>query len=120
MSGALVHAAGPHRLEPTLVSSPGELTWGPLRVDLVRGVARAGDAEMELQPLQLRLLAFLMLNAEATVTREDLRVNLFKAAQDRRSTGIARQISVLRDRLGEYSSLIATERGGYALRPARA
>ncbi len=96
--------------------TPGALTWGALHVDLVRGVARVDDHELELQTLQLRILAFLMLRQGAIVTREELRVNVFRAAQAPRSTGIARQVSVLRARLGCFAFLITTERGGYALR----
>lgn len=101
---------------PKLEAAPGALAWGPLHVDLVRGVARVEGGELELQTLQLRILAFLMLRAGAIVTREELRVNLFRASQAPRSTGIARQVSVLRARLGRFACLIATERGGYTLR----
>jgi DNA-binding response OmpR family regulator len=99
-----------------LRTAPGELAWGPLRVDLIRGLAQAGELELRLQSLQLRILALLMLHAGEVVRSEQLRRDIFRAAQAPRSTGIARQISVLRARLGPFARFIATERGGYALR----
>jgi DNA-binding response OmpR family regulator len=105
---------------PSLDVTPGALTWGPLHVDLVRGVAHVAGGALELQTLQLRILAFLMLRDGAVVTREELRVNLFRAAQAPNSTGITRQVSVLRARLGRFAFLVATERGGYALRYSNA
>jgi DNA-binding response OmpR family regulator len=119
LQAALAHPPSPDHgasFRPHLEVAPGALAWGPLHVDLVRGVARVDDRELELQTLQLRILAFLMLRAGAIVTREELRVNLFRATQAPRSTGITRQVSVLRAQLGRFACLIATERGGYALR----
>jgi DNA-binding response OmpR family regulator len=95
---------------------PGQLSWGPLSIDLVRGVVWGNRRELALQPLQIRILAFLMLNAGRVVTCEELRSDVFRAAQAPRSSGIARQICVLRSRLGPFGSLVTTEPGGYALR----
>lgn len=96
-------------------SSAGIATWGSLEVDLVRGTARAHGELIELQPLQLRLLGYLLLNAGRLVAREELRQNVFRTAQHARSTSIARQISVLRERLGQSAPAIVTLPGGYGL-----
>lgn len=93
----------------------GELAWGPLRVDLVRGFANLGEVEVAMQPLQLRILAFLLMRAECIVTCEDLRRNVFRVAQAPGSTSIARQICVLRSQLGPFAGLLTTEPGGYAI-----
>jgi DNA-binding response OmpR family regulator len=101
---------------------PIDLSWGPLRVDLLRGRASAGGSELNLQPLQLRMLAFLVQNAERLISHEQLRAQVFRVAQAKHSTGIARQVCLLRASLGPLRGLIRTVRGGYILGgpPARA
>jgi DNA-binding response OmpR family regulator len=95
---------------------PGVLKAGPIAVDLIGGVALVGDDVVELQPLQLRILGLLVARAGHVVTHEELRASVFRAHQLAESTSIARQICVLRTRLGNLRRHIVTERDGYSLR----
>jgi two-component system OmpR family response regulator len=94
-------------------SARGVVHWGPLRIDFVAGLAELNEQDLALQPLQLRILGYLIRHAGRVITREELRRSVFRATQARRSSSIARQISVLRKALGPLGGLIATVRGGY-------
>lgn len=97
-------------------AAPGVLTCGPIGVDLLGGVALLGDDIVDLQPLQLRILGLLVARAGHVVTHDELRATVFRAHQLAESTSIARQICVLRTRLGDFRRFIVTERSGYVLR----
>jgi two-component system phosphate regulon response regulator PhoB len=92
-----------------------DLNWGPLQLDFVRQSVHVDDQEITLSPLQLRLLAHLVRSAGRRVTRAELREHVFRVAQTRHSTSIARQICVLRSKLGPAGSLIVTALGGYGV-----
>jgi DNA-binding response OmpR family regulator len=98
-----------------VAGNPGNLTFGPIAVDFLRQSARVDGREVELQPLQLRLLGYLIRNAGRAVSSEELRSEVFRVVQSPGSTSVARQICVLRERLGNAGALIVTTRGGYAL-----
>ena len=93
----------------------GVLAWGPLRVDFVRQSVEIDGREILLQPLQLRLLGYLVRHQGRCVAHCELREQVFRVAQSQRSTSIARQVSVLRGRLGATGSLIVTVPGGYGI-----
>jgi len=93
----------------------GSLAWGPLRVDFLRQSVHVDGREVALQPLQVRLLGYLVRHVGRCVAREELREQLFRVAQSHRSTSLARQISVLRNRLGSAGALIVTSSSGYGL-----
>src|SRR5262245_43045045 len=104
--------AGSARPQPR---SGADMRWGPLASDFVRQSVRIEGREIALQPLQLRLLGFLMRSAGRRVSREELRAHVFRSAQQLGSTNVARQICLLRARLGTDGALIVTVPGGYAL-----
>jgi len=91
------------------------LDWGPLRLDFVRQSVCIHGRESSLQPLQLRLLGYLVQHAGRLVAREELQRQVFRVAHHHGSTSLARQVSVLRRELGEAGALIATHRGGYGI-----
>jgi DNA-binding response OmpR family regulator len=91
------------------------LTCGPIAVDFLRQSARVDGREIELQPLQLRLLGYLIRNVGRALSSEELRSEVFRVVQSPGSTSVARQICVLRERLGDAGALIVTTRGGYAI-----
>ena len=93
----------------------GIVSWGPLHVDLLAGFARVHGEVIELQPLQLRILGYLVVNAGKTVTSEELRREVFRTTQAARSTSVARQISALRARLAHARHLLVTVPGGYGI-----
>jgi DNA-binding response OmpR family regulator len=81
----------------------------------VGGFVEVDGAEVPLQPIPLRILGYFIQNAGEVVTRDELRRLLFRVAQAGRSTGIPRQICVLRRQLGPFGSAIQSARGGYRL-----
>jgi DNA-binding response OmpR family regulator len=93
----------------------GVLDWGPLRLDFVRQSVHVHGRETSLQPLQLRLLGYLVQHAGRRVSHDELRKQVFRVAQRPGSTSLARQVSVLRCRLGAAGSLIVTVPGGYGI-----
>jgi DNA-binding response OmpR family regulator len=97
------------------VGVAGNLICGPIVVDFLRQSARVAGEEIMLQPLQLRLLGYLIRNAGRAVSNEELRSEVFRAVQRPGSTGVARQICVLRERLGTAGTLIETSAGGYRI-----
>jgi DNA-binding winged helix-turn-helix (wHTH) protein len=84
------------------------VSWGPIEVDLLGGFAQLPDRLIELQPLQLRILGFLVGNAGRIVSRGELSAKVFRVAQRVASTSLARQISIIRTRLGPAKNLIVT------------
>jgi two-component system OmpR family response regulator len=93
----------------------GSLSCGPIAVDFLRQSARVDGREIALQPLQLRLLGYLLRNAGRAVSSEELRSEVFRVVQSPGSTSVARQICVLRERLGAAGALIETSSGGYRI-----
>jgi two-component system, OmpR family, response regulator len=95
------------------------LRVGTLVVDrLERSVWRDGE-EIELLPLQYRLLEFLMLNEGRIVTRTMLLERVWRFSFDPRTNIVETHISHLRGKIdsGPGPSLILTVRGaGYAIR----
>jgi DNA-binding winged helix-turn-helix (wHTH) protein len=99
-----------------LPTAPGTVVWGPITVDLVGGFALVEGAFIELQPLQLRILGLLVVNAGTVVTKSMLRDRVFRIQQADGGTHIERQISVLRTRLGRARGLLVTVPGtGYGI-----
>jgi two-component system OmpR family response regulator len=97
----------------------GGVGCGPIVVDFLRQSIHVDGREIVLQPLQLRLLGYLIRNAGRAVSHDELRAQVFRAFQSTGSTSIARQICVLRDRLGTAGAFIVTTRGGYELDVSR-
>lgn len=96
-------------------AAPATMTWGPISIDFIQGIARVAGELIEAQPLQLRILGLLMANAGTIITHERLLGSVFRAPPASASNSIARQISVLRQKLGPARGLLVTTRGGYGL-----
>ncbi|HEX4182329.1 MAG TPA: response regulator transcription factor [Caulobacteraceae bacterium] len=111
--GALARRpAGPTRDVTTLRS--GEVT-----LDRLGRAARIGEREIDLLPLQFKLLEFLMLNAGRVVTRAMLLQSVWGFSFDPRTNIVETHLSHLRAKIDTPGrpSLITTVRGaGYALR----
>ena len=97
------------------VDAGGCLSWGHLMVDFLRQSVHINGREIALQPLQVRLLGYFVRHAGRPIAREELREQIFRVVQCHGSTSLARQISVLRNRLGAAGALIVTTPGGYGL-----
>jgi two-component system OmpR family response regulator len=95
------------------------LRVGDLLLDRLGRSARLGDREIDLLPLQFKLLEFLMLNEGRVVTRTMLLERVWGFSFDPRTNIVETHISHLRAKIDTSSqpSLITTVRGaGYALR----
>lgn len=92
---------------------PGVVEWGPVSVDLIGAYATFDGRSLDLQPLQLRILAYLVANAGTVVPATAIRERVLRTQSHRRSTSIARQISTLRHHFGK--ELISTIHDGYAI-----
>jgi two-component system OmpR family response regulator len=95
------------------------LRVGDLMLDRLERAVRRDGQEIELLPLQYRLLEFLMLNEGRVVTRTMLLQRVWGFSFDPRTNIVETHISHLRAKIDTSSqpSLITTVRGaGYALR----
>lgn len=93
-----------------------ELSYGSVRLDQRDHVARVNDMVVTMTATEFRLLEYLMLRAEALVTREELAQHVFGGG-DSESNVINVYISNLRKKLGPSGSIVRTIRSaGYTLR----
>lgn len=93
-----------------------ELAYGAVRLDQRDHVARVNGAVVTMTATEFRLLEYLMLRAEALVTREELAQHVFGGG-DSESNVINVYISNLRRKLGPAGAILRTIRSaGYALR----
>jgi two-component system OmpR family response regulator len=95
------------------------LQVGNLTLDRLKRSARIGEREIELLPLQFKLLEFLMLNEGRVVTRTMLLEGVWGFRFDPRTNIVETHISHLRGRIDEpgQPSMIVTVRGaGYSIR----
>jgi two-component system OmpR family response regulator len=95
------------------------LQVGDLVLDRLKRVARVGGREIELLPLQFKLLECLMLNEGRVVTRTMLLEGVWGFRFDPRTNIVETHISHLRGRIDEpgQPSMIVTVRGaGYMIR----
>jgi len=96
-----------------------ELRVGDLVLDRLKRSARVGGREIELLPLQFKLLECLMLNEGRVVTRTMLLEGVWGFRFDPRTNIVETHISHLRGRIDEpgQASMIVTVRGaGYTIR----
>lgn len=97
---------------------PDELRNGHLSVDLLGHRALVAGRELELTPVQFRLLTVLVRNAGRTLTRDQLRESVWDPADEPGSNVVDQAVSGLRTRLAEHHShtCLKTIRGvGYRL-----
>jgi len=93
-----------------------DLAYGDVRLDQRDHVARVNGAVVTMTATEFRLLEYLMLRAEALVTREELAQHVFGGG-DSASNVINVYISNLRRKLGPAGAIVRTIRSaGYALR----
>jgi two-component system OmpR family response regulator len=105
---------------PTLQAREGAaLQVGDLTLDRLKRIASVGGREIELLPLQFKLLEFLMLNEGRVVTRTMLLEGVWGFRFDPRTNIVETHISHLRGRIDQPGkpSMIVTVRGaGYSIR----
>lgn len=111
-------AAGEPGGERRATLSAGRVVWGPLEVDLIRGRALYRGKRLELQPLQLRILAYLLVNPGRTVTKSELHEEVLQVPLSNTRTSIVRHVSIIRACLGDAKTLITTRNGGYCFEAA--
>ena len=100
-------AAGPERA-PSAV--------GPLRVDLSAHRAYVGDAEVELTPLEFRLLVTFMSRVGRVQSREALLTDVWDMSSEVETRTVDTHVKRLREKLGPARDLLETVRGvGYRL-----
>jgi two-component system OmpR family response regulator len=95
------------------------LRVGDLRLDRLERAAQLGERDVDLLPLQFKLLEFLMLNEGRIVTRTMLLERVWGFSFDPRTNIVETHISHLRAKIDTpgSASLITTVRGaGYTLR----
>jgi DNA-binding response OmpR family regulator len=111
------------RVEALLRRSAGRTEWGPDRetygdgrvsVDVTRAEVRVGDDEIQLTPLEFRLLVTFMRNPGQVLSRDQL-LELVWGHPDAVDPGQVKvTVSYLRRKLGDAGQLIETVRGfGY-------
>jgi two-component system, OmpR family, response regulator len=96
------------------------LRVGDLELDLIARIARRGDAELELLPIEFRLLEFLMRNSSQVLTRTMIFESVWGYHFDPGTNVIDVHIARLRRKVdaGASPSLIQTVRGcGYRMGP---
>ena len=105
---------------PPLREAETLLTVSDLTLDRLRRVVKRGDAVIELQPREFRLLEELMLNAGRIVTRTMLLERVWDFHFDPGTNIVETHISRIRSKIdrGGDPALIHTVRGaGYVIRP---
>ena len=93
------------------------LRFGPLTLELIEQRAFLEAREFELQPMQFRILAYMIVNAGRDVSSRELGDRLFRTAQQSGSSNVRSQILKLRRRLGSYAPLLVTGAKGWRLQP---
>jgi DNA-binding response OmpR family regulator len=101
-------------------SAPWLTSAGPLEVDRRAQNVRAHGKRLELTAREFRLLACLADHADHCVSRADLLAEVWNTSFDPGSGVIDVHVSRLRDKLGELSWMVETQRGrGLRLRTSR-
>jgi two-component system OmpR family response regulator len=96
------------------------LTYGPIELDQRSRHVTVDKSAVLLSHTEFRLLQYLLLRAEKTVSRDDLAQHVWDAEGDTASNVIDVYVSYLRKRLGSAGSLIRTVRGvGYTITAGR-
>jgi DNA-binding response OmpR family regulator len=88
------------------------LQHGQLSVDLLLHRADVGGEEVQLTPIQFRLLSYLLANCGRAVSKEELRQNVFRTAELCESSKVRVHLCALRKRLGPIGACIAWDRRG--------
>jgi two-component system OmpR family response regulator len=110
-------AARLRALERRGESEPTELRMGALRLDLIRGVATAGERRIDLTPVELRLLACLLRAGGEAVGRRELLREVWGYDFDPGTNVVDVHVGRLRRKLedADLPGLVRTLRGrGYA------
>jgi DNA-binding response OmpR family regulator len=98
----------------------GTLACGPLELDQRSRRVTVDKAAVLLSDTEFRLLRYLLLRAEKTVSRDDLAEHVWDGGENRGSNVIDVYVSYLRKRLGTAGALIRTVRGvGYSIAEER-
>jgi DNA-binding response OmpR family regulator len=111
------------RVEALLRRSAGRTDWGPDRetygdgrvsVDVTRAEVRVGDDEIQLTPLEFRLLVTFMRNPGQVLSRDQLLELVWGHPEAVDAGQVKVTVSYLRRKLGDAGGLIETVRGfGY-------
>lgn len=107
------------RRAPLTESTPTELSWGPLHVDLIKRLVTREGRPVLLQPREYRLLEELIRGEGRIVTRTMLLENVWDFHFDPQTNIVETHLSRLRAKLNEGGrpDLIETVRGaGYRMR----
>lgn len=99
----------------TASGRPGCVEFGPFEVDLIQARAFVDGTRVELQPLQLRILAYLLANPGRIVTRRELHDEVLQVPVGDTRTSVVRHMSAIRRRLGYARRFITTRHGGYCV-----
>jgi|SRR5688572_14641567 two-component system, OmpR family, phosphate regulon response regulator PhoB len=86
------------------------LTYGQLSVDLLLHRAFDDGREVQLTPLQFRLLSYLLANRGRPVGKAELREKVFRSADLYESSKVRVHLCALRKRLGPIGDCITCDR----------
>ncbi|WP_394847794.1 response regulator transcription factor [Pendulispora brunnea] len=93
------------------------LRWRGLEVDTVRQRVYIDGAELSLRPLEYKLIAIFLENAQRTFTRRDLLEEVWGMSGSTPSRTVDTHVRRLRERLGAYGDAVETVHSvGYRLR----
>ena len=96
--------------------SPKLLTVGGIILNHERHTVQAGDRMVELTFKEYELLRYLMTNVEVVLTRESIMRVVWGTDYEGETRTVDMHIKTLRQKLGEYGSLIGTVRNvGYVI-----
>jgi two-component system, OmpR family, phosphate regulon response regulator PhoB len=91
---------------------------GPIRIDLEAHRAYVHEQEVELTPLEFRLLATLMARAGRVQSRDQLLADVWEMSSEIETRTVDTHVKRLREKLGPARDLLETVRGiGYRLVP---
>jgi two-component system phosphate regulon response regulator PhoB len=97
-----------------------KLSWRGLEVDVVRHRVFADGAELQLRPLEFKLVALLLSNPGKVFARSELLEEVWGMSADINTRTVDTHIKRLRENLGAYGEVVETVHGyGYRARDAR-
>jgi DNA-binding response OmpR family regulator len=106
----------PNKTRDSSVAGPGSdskrdawrVSYGPLSIDVSSLSVEISGKKAKLQPLQRRMLLYMLCNLHRAISRQEFLSNVWEAHHETGSSNVRRQIHGLRRGLGSAGALIET------------
>jgi two-component system, OmpR family, phosphate regulon response regulator PhoB len=116
---ALARRVADRRAGPATMAADRKLQWKGLDVDPVRHRASIDGSELQLRPLEFKLIQLLLQHPGRVFTRGQLLEEVWGIAGDASSRTVDTHVRRLRERLGTHGEAVETVHGfGYRLKDA--